>query len=513
MSRPEVWDLWKKTKSFFTNYGSTLINVTLTLFMVFSILSISHPDLLPEAILWFLNDIFYYYLLEASRRIGSILSWFILLLPNFPSDIPSQENKEWFFHFIIYVIPGFWKFVDWYYIFAFFLADLFELKLNPRDRYLRSMFWNVWLRPSWVKWRKIRYFLSGLGPKVRDNPNELIRWILSFKVSNPNPITIERIPPLPWFRKNWKIRKALWKSTRLVKNHYRYLSCHFREVYFAWNLNPLFNNNHHLASRFFIFCNAQKSFKGERWFTFSCDRDGKVSIFHLDMYRLDNLLIRSSYLEKIEDDKNAETLNSTPKLWEEGNEIRRGVKINFKFQKKDDKGLKALRHNFQPWVKDRKAWKALYANLKIWGETMMTPQTANPNLRFRWEDGENKEVLNPNLKFWYEDEGVTKEPNSNLKFWWEEGEAIEQPSPNLKSWDEDEGGRGNLKSHLKFWDEDGETINSQNPNLRFWDEDGETINSQNLNLKFWDEDGETINSLNPNLKFWDDDDDGGSGRF
>ena len=103
MSTPKVWDLWKRIK----HYSSALLNLILVLFTLLSILSITHPHLLPLIILWFLNDIYYYYLIRASILVGTSLSTIIDIIPNFPADIPSQENKEFFYFVIIHVIPGF----------------------------------------------------------------------------------------------------------------------------------------------------------------------------------------------------------------------------------------------------------------------------------------------------------------------------------------------------------------------------------------------------------------------
>ena len=103
MSTPKVWDLWKRIK----HYSSALLNFILVLFTLLSILSITHPHLLPLIILWFLNDIYYYYLIRASILVGTSLSTIIDIIPNFPADIPSQENKEFFYFVIIHVIPGF----------------------------------------------------------------------------------------------------------------------------------------------------------------------------------------------------------------------------------------------------------------------------------------------------------------------------------------------------------------------------------------------------------------------
>ena len=311
MSRPRLWDLWKKTKNFFNEYTGTFINLTLIFFMICSLISMTHPDILHKNILWFIDDIYYYYLWQVSIWIGSNLSWFILLLPDIPSDIPTKENKEFFFYFIVYVIPGFWDLSDLYYILLYLFGDICEIAGNPSDPYLRQKFRRIWVKPCQKKWREVRYFLSGLGPKVRDNPNELIRWILLFKVTNPNPLTIKTFPALPWFKKDWVIRKALWKSTRLTKRHHRYLSFYFEQVYFTWNFNPLFRDNHYLASRFFIFCNTQESFKGEKWFNFDHDKDCKIRIFH-NKSTLNNILVGSGHLKKVEDDKNWKTLN--PKL-------------------------------------------------------------------------------------------------------------------------------------------------------------------------------------------------------
>ena len=103
MSTPKVWDLWKRIK----HYSSALLNLILVLFTLLSILSITHPHLLPLIILWFLNDIYYYYLIRASILVGTSLSTIIEIIPNFPADIPSQENKQFFYFVIIHVIPGF----------------------------------------------------------------------------------------------------------------------------------------------------------------------------------------------------------------------------------------------------------------------------------------------------------------------------------------------------------------------------------------------------------------------
>jgi len=103
MSNPKVWDLWKSVKY----YHNTLLNLTLITFTLLSILSITHPHLLPLTILWFLNDVYYYYLIQASTWVGTNLSSIITALPNFPSHIPSQDNKEFFYFIIIHVIPGF----------------------------------------------------------------------------------------------------------------------------------------------------------------------------------------------------------------------------------------------------------------------------------------------------------------------------------------------------------------------------------------------------------------------
>ena len=70
------------------------------------------------------------------------------------------------------------------------------------------------------------------------------------------------------------------------------------------------------------------------------------------MYRLDNLLISSSYLEKVEDDRNAETFNPTPEFGGWGNGITGVVKLNFKSPRKGIKGVKALRYNFKSWAKN-----------------------------------------------------------------------------------------------------------------------------------------------------------------
>ncbi len=322
MTRPKVWDLWKKTKHFFNDYTSTLINLVLIFFIICSLISMTHPHMLHKNILWFIDDIYYCYLWQASIWIGSNLSWFILLLPDIPSDIPTKENKEFFFHFIVYVIPGLWDLLNLYFIISCFTLDIYELIRNPRDLYLQRRFIRAWVKPCLKKWRQyrkkwqqkrreVRYFLSGLGPKVRDNPNELIRWILLFAVPNQDPVVTRPFPRLPWFKKDWVIRKVLWKSTRLTKQHYRYLGSHFSGVYFAWNLNPLFRNNHHLASRFFIFCNTQESFKGEKWFNFSYDKDRRIRIFH-NKYTPNNILVGSDYLKKVEADENWKTLSPEP---------------------------------------------------------------------------------------------------------------------------------------------------------------------------------------------------------
>jgi hypothetical protein len=79
----------------------------LVVFILLSILSITHPHLLPLVILWFLNDVYYYYLIQASILVGTSISVIIEIIPNFPADIPSQENKEFFYFVVIHVIPGF----------------------------------------------------------------------------------------------------------------------------------------------------------------------------------------------------------------------------------------------------------------------------------------------------------------------------------------------------------------------------------------------------------------------
>lgn len=102
MSSWRVWDFWKKIKY----YRSTIFNAILAVFTFLSILSITHPQLLPLTILWFLNDVYYHYLIQASILLGTNLAWLISTIPNFPSHVPSEENKEFFYFTIIHTLPG-----------------------------------------------------------------------------------------------------------------------------------------------------------------------------------------------------------------------------------------------------------------------------------------------------------------------------------------------------------------------------------------------------------------------
>ena len=330
VSKPPYWDLWTETKRFLNKYEPILSGLVVVWFLVITVLSITHPHLLPAHQLWFV-DTFFFYFVRTSVFIGTCIYEASVALPPFSDFEPDETSVRRMIIFIVEDLPSFSDLVWAVVNFDMFIKELIFLFAAPHTERKGRNFIDRWVVHFMATKREFFLHFTGFNKFLNSKHSEFCWWSLH---SAPTPKKdgsnyTDHVKAGACYIDLLKRKK----SKRRRRGNYFLVPYRARIAYFMtnwyWNIGSNltfktlprhkywrykfedftshFQGNPFLALRFYIYIHTREPISPNPYFYLTYSEEGRVQINLLPPAKA-HLFFKPYYIERIENDRNWGTI-------------------------------------------------------------------------------------------------------------------------------------------------------------------------------------------------------------